>query len=259
VIDWIVPQSVPWWLGAAALAAVVALTVWLLRAPSPRAPATPVPVRGRFPALCGLFAGAYLVVILADRLLLDASALLDKRFLLPLHLVAILGVLAWVGVRPIRGFVKTVAIGAVTVLVLLQLGEAATWVRESVDDGGVRGGGYTSRLWRDSPVIAAVGHLPPGVPVYTNGPDAIWFLTGRTTKMLPVERDYLTGRSNPDYGTQIAEMGARMRAASGLVVYFPMIKSRRSLPTVADLRRVMPLRQLSSDPVGAIYEPGSAP
>jgi hypothetical protein len=253
VIDWIVPESVPWWVGAAALAAVVALTVWLLRSPSAGAP--PERVRSHLPVLCGLFAGAYVIVIVADRLLLDASALPDRRLLLPLHVVAVLGLLALVGAQLARGALRFVTAGALIALVILQLGGAAGWVRDRIDDGGERGGGYTARVWRESPVLATVRALPPGVPVYSNGPDAIWFLTGRATKVLPAEEDYLTGRANPQYDQQVAAMSVRLRAGGGLIVYFPMIRSRHSLPTVADLRRFMPLQQLSSDPVGAIYVP----
>lgn len=253
LIEWIAPGALPWWLGALVAAAVIALVMWVAMSSPNRTVAEPVPGPGtdlsRLPVLCGLLGGAYIAVVVADRLLLDASALPDKRLLLPPHMIAIVGLLAFVGVRAARGSLKFVSVGALGVVVLLQLAGATVWVRDSVDNRG----GYTSRPWRESPVIAAVRNLPPGVPVYTNGPDAIWFLTGRATEMLPAEEDYLTGRSNPHYRTAVGDMGARLRAGNGLVVYFQGIKSRHSLPTVADLRRFISLQQLAADQVGTIY------
>jgi hypothetical protein len=247
IFEWVIPDAVPWPLGAMGIVGAVTLLVWARREPDRRP---------RLPLICAIFVVTYLAVLLLDRLLLDASALLDKRFLFPLHLVAIVGLLALVRIRGGgRQALDRVTVVVVSALVLLQVGAGAAWVRDSIDDGGARRGGYSASQWRDSSVVADIGSLPPAVPVYTNGPDAIWFLTGRSTKMLPAEEDYLTGETNPRYGAQVAAMASRLRAEHGVIVYFPAIRSRHSLPTVADLRRVFPLQEVVSDPVGRIYAP----
>ena len=47
------------------------------------------------------------------------------------------------------------------------------------------GSGYTSRYWRQSPVIAALMQLPPDTLVITNEADAVLFLTGLPVVWLP--------------------------------------------------------------------------
>jgi 4-amino-4-deoxy-L-arabinose transferase-like glycosyltransferase len=47
------------------------------------------------------------------------------------------------------------------------------------------GGGYTSRFWRESPVLLALKDIPYGTPIITNEPAAVLFLTGRPAHWLP--------------------------------------------------------------------------
>ncbi|HUQ64429.1 MAG TPA: hypothetical protein VM121_11800 [Acidimicrobiales bacterium] len=253
LVGWFVPDSLPWWLGIVMVAGAIALFVRAARSTRRDEEQKLDGVPGRLPVVCAVFAGAYVAVLLLDRLFIDASALLDRRLLLPLHVVVIVGVLAMACREAIRGPIKAVAIGVLGLLFVFQIAEATTWVRDSVDDAGARRGGYTSSVWRQSPVVATVRTLPPEVPVYTNGPDAIWFLTGRATKELPPEKDYLTGKPNPHYRAELAEMTERVRAGQGRVVYFSVIKSRPYLPTVDELRQVMPLHEVSSDQIGTLY------
>jgi len=253
LLEWVVPDWLPWWFGIVIVAGAIALFVWAAR--SARRDAEEIGTGAEhLPVVCAVFAGAYVAVLVLDLLLIDASALLDKRLLLPLHVVAIVGILALAQRRVMNGALRVVTIGVLGLLVVFQVGEATVWVRNSVDDGGARRGGYASSVWRESPVIAALHNLPPDVAVYSNGPDAIWFLTGRATSTLPPEKDYLTGEANPDYRAELAEMTERVRADNGVVVYFSAIKSRPYLPTEEELRRAMALHEVSSDRIGTIYE-----
>lgn len=247
VLEWIGPGW-PWWLALGAAAGALGLLVWALRSSptdSARAPRRPLP------AVCAIFAGGYVVVLLLDRLLLDASALLDRRLLLPLHLVAIVGLLALVRPRSWRDPARMATAALVSLLVLVQWGDAVGWVADAVDNGRA---GYGAPAWRNSTVLASVTRLSPDVTVYTNGPDAIWFVTGRATTMLPARKDYLTGEPNPRYGAELAEMASQLRAGRGAVVYFPPIQSRPFLPTVAELERAVPLHAAQSDAVATLYQ-----
>ncbi len=134
--------------------------------------------------------------------------------------------------------------------------DAGIWIGDGVTDEGLDRRGYEARAWRDSAVVAAVAAAvdrEPRRPVYTNGFDAVFLLTGRPTLPLPAETNYLTGRPNPRYGEELAAM----RGNGGLVAYFDAVSARKSfLPTRTELERDLGLQPLTSDAVGTLYRVG---
>jgi hypothetical protein len=90
-------------------------------------------------------------------------------------------------------------------------------------------------------VLDAVAHLPPGVPVYSNAPDAVFLLTGRSTAFLPAHTDYLSGRRRPAYQAELAAMDDRLAATDGVVVWFR--------PYAFRARFVAPVSVLDVEPV----------
>jgi len=135
---------------------------------------------------------------------------------------------------------------------VLQLAGAVAWTVGGASDVSVRRRGYTAAAWRESSVVKAVAAAADG-PVYTNGFDAVYLLTGRATLPLPAEKDYLTGRPNPHYADELAAV----RRSGGLVAYFGALTARRSfLPSQAELERSLSLQVVASDRVGTLYRLG---
>ncbi|HEX3621143.1 MAG TPA: glycosyltransferase family 39 protein, partial [Acidimicrobiales bacterium] len=140
------------------------------------------------PWLLGCFGVAYLVVVVANRLVTDATGRLDARFLAPLHVVVI--VLAAVWLHRHRTVAPVVALaGAV---VVAQVAGAVAWTAGGLSDGGLSRRGYTAAAWRTSPVLARL--KAAAGPVYSNAFDGIEFSTGRGANPLPAKVEYLTGR-----------------------------------------------------------------
>ncbi len=83
------------------------------------------------------------------------------------------------------------------------------------------GGGYTSKEWRESPIIRAIQYLPESIPIVTNEPAAVLFLTGRdliwVTEAMKIKSD------NPEgaYGTSHTDLGETVFRRGGALVLFP--------------------------------------
>ena len=187
------------------------------------------------------FAVAYLFVLMANRVLTDATGRLDARFLAPLHVVAILLVVPalWRRRLPVS------ALALAGVLVVGQVVDAVAWTAGGLTDDSVQRRGYTAAALQRSPLM---GHI--GEPLYTNAVDAVLFVTGRVSAPIPVKHDYLTGRPNPGYAEQLAAI----RATGGYVAYFDAITFRRSfLPSRAELEAALPLEVVLTDDVGTLY------
>ncbi len=246
---WITTDTLSWPVRGLVALAVVAGIVWALRA----APTRDAVLRDqrRAAALGGLAVFAYLGALVVDRFLFDVTGRLDDRFLLAVHLGAIvLGVWALRRVDLSRSHLVRLGLSAV---VGLQVANGAIWVYDAVDDPAFRPGGFTAPAWEASEVIDQVRALPPEAPVYSNQADALWFHTGRAASSIPEERALLTGQRNEAYEAELVAMADAL-SRGGLLVYFTATPARTVfLPTQAELRQALPLQPVVSDDVGTAY------
>lgn len=248
IARWVVPWPGPP-LGPVLALMVVAAAVAVVR--GRRSSADPAPsASGALPLLLGAFAASYLAVLLANRVFVDATGRLDARFLMPLHVVAIL--LAVPVVYRLRAEPGvTIAAG---VLVAAQVAGGLAWAVGGLTDDSIRRRGYTARAWQESGLVARVAATDPALPVYSNGFDALLLLTGRTAHPIPAEKDHLTDRPNARFDEELAAMRADLERTGGLLVYFDAVTARRSfLPSRAELERALPLVVVATDGLGTMY------
>ncbi len=81
---------------------------------------------------------------------------------------------------------------------LVLLARFATDGRQLIDQGWLRGWGFSHRAWQASPVLHAIRTLPP-VTIYTNEPDPVYFLTGRPSYIVFGATDPVTGLPRQGY------------------------------------------------------------
>lgn len=257
VSKWVAPAFLPWPVRVV-VAAAAAVGLWRAARPRLRLVAARRPPADALPFVAGAFAAAYLVLLVGDRLLLDDSGRLDGRFLLPLRPLAVL-VLAPVVHRAVTGRARrTVVVVAGAGLLALHTVQALAWTVTGMGDDSLGRRNLTARAWTQSEVLATVAALPPSVPVYTDGPDAVFLLTGRRTESLPRHHDLLTGEARPGYERELATMADRLRRDGGVVVWFSPFAFRSGfLPTPADVEREVPLTPVQRDEVGVLYRPSS--
>jgi 4-amino-4-deoxy-L-arabinose transferase-like glycosyltransferase len=218
---WLLPDTLVavhgWlvWVGVAlGVVCLVAAAVLLLSA---------VPLTGEAnPGLAlslAWFVFAYTGVLLGNLLLLDSSTPLDARILSPLlsvltPLLAALIVLVWWRGRVASKFLMVI-------LALLLLTGFADDGRRLLDQGWLRGWGFSHRLWQSSALMQAIRELPP-VTLYTNEPDLVYFQTGRPSYIIFGSLDPVTGLPREGYDewlTQARRTLAQGRAALVLVNY----------------------------------------
>ncbi|MGH3850740.1 MAG: hypothetical protein ACRDRT_13730, partial [Pseudonocardiaceae bacterium] len=168
-----------------------------------------------------IFAVLYLTAMLGSRLFFDFSNRFDGRAFLPLLPVMVLlttSLLARLRLtyRMPAGLAVT---GIGLLLIGLQMVQAVRWVNDGRSNVSVERRGYTAVPWRQSEVVAQVDRWSASMPVYSNGADVLFFLTGRRTEMLPSRLDYLTGRANPRFAREMQDLEADLRRRGGAVVY----------------------------------------
>jgi hypothetical protein len=124
-----------------------------------------------------------------------------------------------------------------------------SWVVRTNKDGQ----GYASRTWTESDTIAALKPLASEVPIYSNGSDAIHYLTGRPGLLIPEKINHGTGLPNLNYDREVEAMKKDIMDRNGVLVYLHNLPERSYLPSENELRsRLSPQVRSFSD--GSIFE-----
>jgi hypothetical protein len=121
------------------------------------------------------------------------------------------------------------------------------WVEHAHQDSK----GYASQAWSASPEINFIKDLPKGTLIYSNGSDAILFLTGRATKLLPGEVKDERSPSDAEL-KPVEEMESDLRNHGGYIVYFRGITWRRTLGE-GQLQRFLELDSVFGTESGSIF------
>lgn len=204
------PAAARWIAAALVFVAIVALVKFAARA---AAPAMQFFLRAATLAFC------YAAVVGASRLVADADIPLDDRMVAPLFLLLAptigVALTTFWRVRRANEIIVLTTVGFALSWVWGATDVSANWARIYRDDGG----DFAAAEWRDSPALAWVASAPAGTPLYTNWPAAIWFHTGRGSRLLPAELDDKT----------VNEFRAKIAREGGVVIAF-----RAASPDVAE-------------------------
>jgi hypothetical protein len=253
---WLLPEWIPAAVRIAALivvaAAVIVLAIVLARAPKRDDNAAERP---RWPWLAvamGTFGVAYLVQHVIAISFFDKF--LDLQFRQTAPLFPVLTIVALCVLDQLLGRLRRAPRIVLTVLVMLaalwQVNRAAWRVNWYAIDGL----GLAGSRWRDSALVQQIKQLDPGVPVFTNSGEIIYFLADRIPEGIPAKYNYRTGEPNADIAAELDAMKTRLEHDNGVIVYFENVPGRRYLTSREELERAMPLRIRRTTPDGVIYE-----
>jgi hypothetical protein len=137
----------------------------------------------------GTFIVSYLCVLLLSIAFADPFTPLDDRILTPVY-VAITLAFPYLLIRFMslsgamtrgRGVVRTLVITVCTIALISTSLRGIEIYRFSYASGF----GFSGQRWRESELIKVVRSLPRYTPIYTNFPDAVYFRTGKTPRVLP--------------------------------------------------------------------------
>ena len=251
---WVLPGRLPRDLRmAACLAGLIMVCVLGLvlfrRARRGASAASPRPTR--LPQVLVLYVITYFGLFFASAVFLDATVGFDDRMLSPLY-AALVVLAAAVGHRLFAGRRPRVIAIAVAVLGLAFAGRCAwhgaQWVRDNRNDGRQ----FASKAWRESALIRYINDLPDTAPIYTNGPGAVYLLTGRGAASIPEAVNPRTRRPNPSCDDLCAAMRERLERGQGVIVYFHG-RARWYDPSADGLTRRLPLTTVERTEDGLVY------
>ncbi len=158
------------------------------------------------------------------------------------------------------GWTRPCLIALVLVLAVSYLGRGYQW-GEAVKKDGL---GYAGRKWKESDIIRRIRELPSDRPVYTNGPDVLYLLTGKPSTGIPGKADVLkyhipdpNHRLRKEYAGELAKMREVLQNNGGILVFLNGIKTRWYYPSEEELRQSVPLRAVEKFSDGTIYKAGS--
>lgn len=211
------------------------------------------PVAKMLPLLA-TFICSYGILLAVSISFFDAQTPLDDRILSPIYTSGLILFLC-LGHKAMTTRRGNHAIGIFTIVLCIALAasyaaRATTWVIRMHTDGQ----GYASRAWRDSEIMERIRNLPSGTPIYSNGADAIYLLTGRPASMLPANADPASLQINGSYMDELIRMKHLLAKKDGVLVYLNAIAWRRYLPSETKLKEQLTLRLLTRGVDGSIYK-----
>ncbi len=173
-------------------------------------------VAGPLPFALTAFVAAYAAVVVVSASLWAEQVPLDERMLLPLYAAA-LPLAACLAARAVESghLLRTVVLAGVAIVAVTTAAAGVELVRR----GEVGYPGYTGHPWTTSPGMRELARLPAGASVYSNFPDAIYYRTGRTSRLLP--RPLLPGgKPNPRYRDQLTRLAGEVADNRSTVIVF---------------------------------------
>jgi hypothetical protein len=201
--------------------------------------------------ILALFVVAYLVMVLATNVFLDASTSLEGRLLVPVQVAGGLLVVGLVHRALVFRAGATVAAVAVVVVLVWCAWPARAIVKpfgswstiEALDDG------FPARA--RSPLAEAAAKLPPGTLLASNVPANVFFDTGRNVIFLPPKQYLVAGERNPDFSEQARQLGRILATRHGDIVLYDDFNA--ALPSAADLGKHMTLVEVGRFRDGVLY------
>ena len=266
VADWFVPgrigDAIRLWAAGVALALGGGVGVVLIVRRSFFAQKYPNGGRSRMTELLALFVFGYAFMLALSRVLFLPPGPISNRILtLPYTALLVIGIgltvsafarlRAWLVGRLRFGWAWRPLTLLSSLLILLWLGLNLVHTLKWVSDVSAEGLGYARVSWSESILIRYLKDLPDDTLIYTNGPDALYILTGKDSRMMPTWSSDST-LSATDIPTPVRQMRNELLLEGGVVAYFRDLKWRASL-TEKQLKLVLPLEPLFGNRDGSIY------
>ncbi len=198
------------------------------------------------------FTGIYLAFILAMSSLVDAAIEFDVRIVAPVQvfLVVFAISLAWRASRVARDrTIWRAFLVAMFLLACVNADRSMTDLRRIHSDGAM----YLTHTWRTSESLDAVRRLPPGVRVYSNGPDVITFRTGRRVLWIPEQRSEYTLRPNPNVAAESAAVAHEVAQGDAVLLFLRRITFRSYLEPESLLVKGLPADAVTRMADGVMY------
>jgi hypothetical protein len=197
-------------------------------------------VQTQLPELLYIFLIIYFLMLVLGKLVLEPNfPISDRTLALPYIVIAIITANMIVSLahsisarnntspRQVRRLIYSAlfAVFIATILLVgtMQLTHSLSWAVDSHNDGL----GYSSKAWREASVIRYLQNLSVQPLMYSNVPDAIWFLTPWQSALLP--NAAIDQFDRIEVSPEITAMTQSLERHGGLIVYFRGISWRETM------------------------------
>lgn len=189
-----------------------------------------------------IFILIYISFLLIAITLFDAHIPLKVRILFPVYLAFIPGLLVILGHRIKQTkSIRLVSYPVFFALFLLAFAQIGLQ-QEYLSYASTNGIQFASKRWIQSEMLQWLKKLPQDTIIYTNGPDAVYIIANRPSKMIPRVISPGDRTENKHFVNEIKEMAAQVSNGKGVVIYFDIITWRWYLPTIKQLSQILPLQ-----------------
>jgi len=239
---------------AASLGILAAFAWWRMgRDPEPAGSAELGRRSWQVVCLSALTIVTYLCLLFVSISFLDYHTPLDSRILSPVYAMAVLtgiSLASFVGHQTQRKKLLAASTGIAIFVIALQVPRTWIW------SGFVRreGVGYNSRAWEQSALLNRLRAVDPAAKLFSNAPDLIYTLLGRSSGMIPNRVHPDTRAPNPEFDVQVTKMQEALRVHKGLLIIFDRVHWRWYLPTAKELESIIPLLAIARTDDGVIYQ-----
>jgi hypothetical protein len=201
-----------------------------------------------------IFCFFYIITLACSLTFIDALTPLNFRILSPFFAANLIIFLSLVSKRtsaPWRRILGQTFIFLVCITLCgSYMSKSIPWVLDSYENGI----GFNAKTWQESELIKTIRMLPPKVPIYSNGPDAIYMLTGKRTMNLPSRIRATSSKTDYDFDKNLRKLNESLLHENGKVVYFNNVTWRSFLLTQDELNKLLPLRIFNKFSDGIIFE-----
>jgi len=208
-----------------------------------------------------LFAASYSALLFISISFLDANLVIDTwRLSLPICLIGLILLISFVqrlfvsdGQNVLDRNARPIATACAILFLCAFAFRGVEWIRtsDSGESKNVESSNFTSKYWTESSLLQELKELPPDMPVYTNGPDALYVLTGRPVYPLPQRFNAETRQASSSYEASLREISDKLK--DGGVVVFLYTHRFANLPTQQELLEKLSLKEVFKDPTGKIF------
>ena len=165
-----------------------------------------------------IFALFFLFGLSFSVLLTSPTPDVSERILGPVYVLILMLVVLVIGaaIRTKKWILLLITIGLV-VFLFRNKAVYSYWVVRDIHGG--EGRFYTSRSWRNSPVIAELEAYPDHL-IYTDDIAAVYLLAGRYSSLIPIRIDLSTRLPNEDYLQTLASVRDTVSSGEAIIVLF---------------------------------------
>jgi hypothetical protein len=202
--------------------------------------------------LTSVFVSTYLLFLFAYNSLTNPAVDLGSRVLLPAFVFGIILVVSLM-YRLSRFVHHTSLRWGFLVLTFALISTNAVYAVSFAVQRHNDGSGFSTRMWAGSESVKYLRNSSSTRTTYSNGVDAIYFLTRREALRIPARFDPTGAQNNADFDRDINAMREDLTQNRAVLVYLDKITWRSYLPTRDELENVYKLPVLVRLEDGVIY------